>query len=101
MTPSSGLQVVSGAQNDPVSLFFLSSQTKASIRDNVHPNHCAMTFNFTITKIWQKIIVPQRPLLEKSSEPPKSHILQSSPVQWKVGRQDSRVSFLARVWSGF
>lgn len=55
MTPSSGLQVVSGSQNDPVSLFFFSSQTKASIRDNVHPNHyAAMTFNSTINKIWQK-----------------------------------------------
>lgn len=54
MTPSSGLQVVSGSQNDPVALFFFSSQTKASIRGNVHPIHYAMTFNSTIIKIWQE-----------------------------------------------
>lgn len=65
MTPSSGLQVVSGAQNDPVSLFFFSSQTKASIRDNVHPNHCAMTFNSTITKIWQKKSLSQKTIFRK------------------------------------
>lgn len=81
MTPSSGLQVVSGSQNDPVSLFFFSSQTKASIRDNVHPNHYAMTFNYTINKIWQKNHCPIKTLLETSSKSPKSHILQSSLAQ--------------------